>query len=126
MVTIQDANTYFSTVLHNAEWVDADDGTKTRALATAEQNLQRIVKSGFVIPKEAIFEQAIMLLRMDDSFFKAQLGQTQASVSGISISYDLSKVKLVNGIPISQMAIAIIKEAGGSIAGITKVGRYLI
>lgn len=124
MVNIQDADTYFSTVLHNSEWVEADDNTKARALATAEQNLQRVVKKGFVIPNEAIFEQAIMLLRMDDSFLKAQLGQTQASVSGISISYDLSKVNLVKGIPISQIAIAIIKEAGGSIEGTTKVGRY--
>ncbi|WP_157862979.1 hypothetical protein [Desulfofarcimen acetoxidans] len=43
IITITDADTYFiSFVLHNAEWVDADQEWKQRALNNATNQLYRI------------------------------------------------------------------------------------
>jgi hypothetical protein len=124
MATIQDGDLYFSEVLHNTEWVEADTDTKTRALKTSQRQLSKIVPSDFVLPSEAIFEQAILLLRVDDGFLQAQLGVSQTSVAGISVSYNIKEVKLINGMPISQMALAIIKENGGTVKGSNRVGGY--
>jgi hypothetical protein len=124
MVTIQEADLYFSEVLHNAEWLESDDDTKNRAIKTAERQLARIVQLGFILPVEAVCEQAITLLRVDDGFFKAQLGNKQASVSGISVSYDLSDVTIVNGMPVSKVAIGYIRDMGGTVKGSVRLGRY--
>lgn len=124
MVTVQDGDLYFSEVLHNSEWVESDEDTKNRALKTAERQLTRIVTKDFVLPVEAVCEQAITLLRIDDGFWKAQLGTKQTSVSGISISYDLEDVKMVNGVPISQLAIGYIQDMGGNVKTGVRTGRY--
>lgn len=124
MVTIQDGDLYFSEVLHNTEWVEADTDTKNRALKTSQRQLSKIVPSDFVLPNEAIFEQAILLLRVDDGFLQAQLGVSQTSVAGISVSYNIKEVKLINGMPISQMALVIIRENGGTVKGSNRVGGY--
>lgn len=124
MATIQDGDLYFSEVLHNTEWVEADTDTKNRALKTSQRQLSKIVPNDFVIPSEAIYEQAILLLRVDDGFLQAQLGVSQTSVAGISVSHNIKDVKLINGMPVSQMAIAIIRENGGTVKGSNRVGGY--
>lgn len=124
MVTVQDADMYFSEVLHNSEWVESAEDMKHRALKTAERQLTRLVKKDFVLPVEAICEQAITLLRVDETFFQAQLGTKQTSISGISVSYDLKDVTMVNGVPISQVAIGYIQDHGGTVRLGVRTGRY--
>ena len=96
-VTITDADTYFTSfVLHNSEWVDADLGRKQLALNNAANQLYRIYRSydetTKPLPDEAVFEQALWLLRIDDTIRKAEQGVASIYVSGISIS--VQKVNL--------------------------------
>ena len=91
-VTIANAESYFlNNVLHNSEWVDADAGQKQRALNNAGNQLYRFYKSSYdktakPLPDEAVYEQALWLLRIDDSVRKAEQGVASISVGGISIS----------------------------------------
>ena len=97
-ITITDANTYFTSfVLHNTEWVDADQDRKQRALNNAANQLYRMYRHSYnetakPLPDEAVFEQAIWLLRIDDSIRKSEQGVSSISVSGINIS--VQKVNL--------------------------------
>ncbi|MZP28691.1 hypothetical protein GTO91_03025 [Heliobacterium undosum] len=113
MADLNLANTYFVTqVLHNEEWTAADDVTRHRALNTAETQLYRVFRSyrrdTRPLPDEAVFEQALWLLRMDETVRKSQQGVTSVSVSGLGIS--------MNTVPrISPEVIAILGR---------RVGRY--
>ena len=97
-VTIANAENYFlNFVLHNAEWVDADAGRKQRALNNAGNQLYRMYRYSYnettkPLPDEAVYEQALWLLRIDDSIRKAEQGVSSISVSGISIG--VQKVNL--------------------------------
>ena len=97
-ITITDADTYFTSfVLHNTEWVDANPERKQRALNNAGNQLYRMYRHSFnetvkPLPDEAVFEQALWLLRIDDSVRKSEQGVSSISVSGINIS--VQKVNL--------------------------------
>lgn len=85
------ANTYFEeNVLHNDPWTNADDPTKTRALNNASKVLYRLYKqydeTKYPIPAEAIYEQALWLLRVDDTIQKAEQGVKSVMVDGMQIS----------------------------------------
>lgn len=94
-VNVTDADSYFSTeVLFTDEWDGADVTTKEKALTNAENQLYRHYKSYDItdstnqIPDKAVYEQALWLLRLDDSVRKAEQGVKQISVSGVTISLD--------------------------------------
>ncbi len=89
-VDVTDANAYFDeNILHNDEWVNADDPKKTRALNQAEKMLYRHyfqydpVENP--IPDEAVFEQALWLLRIDDTIRRAEQGVKSVMVDGMMI-----------------------------------------
>lgn len=92
-VNLNDANTYFDNeVLHNDEWVKADDATRQRALNQAERVLYRefrdvydIVDPTKQIPVNAIYEQALWMLRQNSTIRKSEFGVTGVSVSGIQV-----------------------------------------
>jgi hypothetical protein len=90
-IDVLSADTYFTTeVLHNTEWVTADGDMKSRSLKQAERMLYQVFKkynaTSKPLPEIAIFEQAIYLLRKDETVRKAEMGVTNTSVAGISIS----------------------------------------
>jgi len=89
-VSLGNAETYFATkVLHNTEWVEADPVTKQMALSNAEVQLYRIYNNydpnEKPLPDEAVFEQALWMLRIDDSIRKAEQGVKTVSVSGVAV-----------------------------------------
>jgi hypothetical protein len=92
-VNLTDAKSYFDTeVLHSGAWDEADDATRQKALNNAERILYRHFSKSYDInnsekwmPAEAIYEQALWMLRQDDTIQKAELGQAGVSVSGISV-----------------------------------------
>jgi hypothetical protein len=89
--TVEDADVYFNEyVLHNDEWVNADYSLKQRAVNSAMKQLYRHYTSynqeTRPIPDEAVFEQALWVLRIDDSFRRAEMGVTAINVAGISIN----------------------------------------
>lgn len=92
-VNIADANQYFETeVLHSKPWDKATQQTRQKALLNAERILYRYYSKdydnedpGKLMPAEAIYEQALWLLRQDDTIQKAELGIIGVSVSGIQV-----------------------------------------
>jgi hypothetical protein len=96
-VDLNRANDYFTNeVLHAEEWLEADTETRQKALKNAENQLYRLYKQynpdTKPLPETAVFEQALWLLRIDDSIRKAEMGVTSVSVGGISIN--VSRVNL--------------------------------
>lgn len=94
-VNVTDADTYFSAnVLWTDEWDAANATTKGKALTNAENQLYRYYNSYDIedstkwIPDNAVYEQALWLLRLDDSIRKAEQGVRQISVKGVTISVD--------------------------------------
>ncbi len=92
-VTVANAEVYFATqVLHNDEWVAADPAQKQRALANAKALLYRVYRnfseSTKPIPDKAVYEQALWLLRVDETIRKAEMGVKIISVSGMQIAVD--------------------------------------
>lgn len=89
-ITLTEANAYFNGIIHNEEWVNADDTKKQRALQNAEIQLYRIYKkynpSDNPLPVESIFEQALWLLRIDDTVKRSEQGVTSITVSGMSLN----------------------------------------
>ncbi len=96
-VTVEDADTYFDTeVLWAEEWTQANATTKGKALTNAENQLYRhyttydITDEDEQIDSTAVYEQALWLLRLDDTIRKAEQGVKSVSVSGINVTIDKS------------------------------------
>lgn len=94
-VNVDGAEDYFgSEVLWADEWSNADYTSKEKALTNAENQLYRFYRTYNVsdpnnqIDKKAVYEQALWLLRLDDTIRKAEQGVRSVSVSGISINLD--------------------------------------
>jgi hypothetical protein len=84
-VDIATADVYFSeNVLHNDAWVNADNDSKQRALNNASNVLSRIYKNRS-IPEEAVFEQALWLMKITEARKQAEIGVTSYSVDGITV-----------------------------------------
>lgn len=94
-VNVDLAEEYFGTnVLFTDEWDSAEYSKKDKALNNAENQLYRYYSSYDItdttkqIPATAIYEQALWLLRLDESIRKAEQGVRQISVSGVTIAID--------------------------------------
>lgn len=100
-VELATADKYFSeSVLHNDAWVNADNDSKQRALNNASNILYRHYRNR-TIPDEAVFEQAIWLLKISEARKQAEQGVTSYSVDGISVS--LSQVDRTIAQPVLQV-----------------------
>lgn len=113
-----DAVQYFETeVLFNDPWTTAENAKQLRALKNAENLLYSTFsmynRDKKPLPQNAIFEQALWLLRQDDTTLKAELGYTSISLSGeINVSVNSNVPKIAPNVT------AIIRKSRG------KVGRY--
>lgn len=84
-VDIITADRYFSeSVLNNDAWVNADNDSKQRALNNASNILSRQYKNR-EIPDEAVFEQAIWLLKISEARKQAEQGVVSYSIDGITV-----------------------------------------
>lgn len=90
--TYEEAVAYFENeVLHNTAFIEADPVKRNRALKSAENELYSSFpmfdKATKPLPNTAIYEQAIWLLRKDDTILKGELGITNINLSGeVSLS----------------------------------------
>lgn len=92
-VNVGQAEEYFGlNVLWTDEWDAATATQKEKALTNAENQLYRYYTGYNItekpVPNEAVFEQALWLLRLDDSIRKAEQGVRSVSVKGISVLVD--------------------------------------
>lgn len=100
MYTYEDAVSYFENeVLHNSYWLSADESQRKRALKNAENELYSTFRKYSIdknpLPMRAIFEQAIWLLRKDDTILRAEQGVTNVNLSGaIQMSVSGSSPKI--------------------------------
>lgn len=103
-VTLQDANVYFDTyVLHNQPWTKADDATKQRALNNAEYLLYQSYPDVYnaddpdlQLPAEAVYQQALWLLRQNEAIMSQDFNVIGQSVSGISMQMKGTKYSLIS------------------------------
>ncbi|MCS0827388.1 hypothetical protein NX029_26090 [Cytobacillus firmus] len=100
MYTYEEAVNYFENeVLHNQAWTSAEEAARNRALKNAENelynNFRQYKPSVKPLPNKAIFEQALWLLRKDDTILRAEQGVTNVNLSGavqMSISGNTPKI----------------------------------
>ena len=86
-VDIVTADTYFNDeVFHNDEWVNADSASKGRALKNASNILSRHYPKHTAIPDQAVFEQALWLMKISEARKAAEQGVSSYSIDGISVS----------------------------------------
>ena len=85
-LNIAAADKYFDEeVFHNEKWSAADDKSKQRAIKNAENILARHYPSRN-IPKEAVFEQALWVMKISEARKQAEQGIVNYSIDGISVS----------------------------------------
>lgn len=100
-VELATADVYFSEfVLNNDAWVNSDNDSKQRALNNASNILSRHYRNR-VLPDEAVFEQAIWLLKITEARKQSEQGVVSYSVDGISVT--LSQVDRTIAQPVLQM-----------------------
>lgn len=91
-VTLEQAEDYFDEyVLHSEEWDETEDKRKQKALNNAEQVLYRYYntydenEADNRLPWQAVCEQALWMLRMNDAILQAEQGVMQVSADGVSV-----------------------------------------
>lgn len=85
-VDLINANAYFETfVIDNTAWNSADEATKNRAIANASRMIERHYRKA-TIPDEAVYEQALWLLKLSEARKHSEQGVTSYSIDGISVS----------------------------------------
>ena len=119
-VDVQSADTYFNEyVFHNEAWTAATEPTKQRALNNAVNILKRYYGTKREIADEAVFEQALWLMKVSEAQKQAERGVTSYSIDGISVS--LSNVDRT----IAPNAFAMLgRRVGASISGREGYVRY--
>lgn len=75
-------------VYHSKLWDKADNKARVKAVNNSERILKRLLSKylGAEIPVEFLAEQAVYLMRVDDTFLRAELGATNITLDGMSIS----------------------------------------
>lgn len=78
-------------ILQSVLWDACDEAVQKKAVNNAELNLKTLLPDIYqkmeVIPVEDIAQQAIFLLKIDDSFQRAELGVVQMSIDGMTLIF---------------------------------------
>lgn len=119
-VTLEQAEEYFDEyVLHSEEWDEADSKRRQKALNNAERVLYRYyseydeTSESNRLPWEAVCEQAVWMLRMNDAVLQAEQGVMQVSAEGVSV---LTKGKAADTIaPEAKRIVADAKDTMGRV-----------
>lgn len=76
-------------ILHSSVWDSATEEQKKKAVNQSERTLKRLFPRVYTeeVPVEHLAEQSIWILKIDDMVQRAEMGATNISVDGISISY---------------------------------------
>ncbi|MBE7117261.1 hypothetical protein FT641_27195 [Bacillus paranthracis] len=87
MATFEEVQSFIDeNILHSDVFDAADVNKKRKAVKNAENVLRNFYGSSRQLPVEAIANQTIWLLQIDDSIRRAEQGVTNVNVMGISIS----------------------------------------
>lgn len=86
-IDLAGANTYFQTRVHSAAWSQATAADQLAALTTAENQIRSLPISAYADQgriTNAIYEQALFLLRMDQTELREDLQARGVASVGIS------------------------------------------
>lgn len=89
MDKVTEVNRYIDeNIYHSKVWDNSNDKAKLKAVNNSERILKRVLKKylGAEVPIEYIAEQAVYLMRIDDTFLRAELGATSITLDGVSVS----------------------------------------
>lgn len=77
-------------ILHSSVWDEANENTRTKAINNSVLTLTRMLSRYFPIaeeiPEDIIANQTIWLLRVDDTFLRADMGATYIQMSGVMVN----------------------------------------
>lgn len=75
-------------IYHSKVWDIADNKARLKAVNNSERILKRLLSKhlGAEVPVEYLAEQAVYLMRIDDTFLRAELGATNITLDGVSVS----------------------------------------
>lgn len=77
-------------ILQSTLWDVADDTVRKKAVNNAYESLSRLLPDVFAdkeIGVDDVAQQAIFLLKIDDSFQRAELGVVQMSIDGMTLIF---------------------------------------
>ena len=84
-----DVNTFIDEFIYQSKvWDKADERSRKKAINQSIRTLQMLLPNvyGEDIPTEHLAEQTVWLMKIDDTFQRAELGANSMSVDGFSIS----------------------------------------
>lgn len=86
--TTEISNYIDENIYHSKVWDTADSKARVKAVNNSERILKRVLRKYLAdeVPIEYIAEQAVYLMRIDDTFLRAELGATSITLDGISVS----------------------------------------
>ncbi len=121
---VEQVNNYVEeNIYHSALWDRATERAKTKAVNNAYKTLKRVLEKYLPeeVPIELIAEQAVYIMRLDDSFLRADLGATNITLDGVSISIK-DKDRTISPVVLDYLHITPDALTGG--VSRRKVGRY--
>lgn len=121
---LEQVNEYVeNNIYHSSLWDKATDRMKTKAINNADRTLRRVLEKYLPeeTPVELIAEQAVYIMRLDDSFQRAELGATSITLDGVSISFK-DKDRTISPVVLDCLRLTPDALTGG--VNRRKVGRY--
>ena len=92
MASFEEVTTYIDeNILQSVLWDAAEDSVRKKAVNNAEHTLKTLLadvyKGQNSIPVDDVAQQAIFMLKIDDSFQRAELGVVQMSIDGMTLIF---------------------------------------
>lgn len=89
-IKVDDVAKYIDTnVLHSEQWDQATDKKKQKAMNAAIKKLELILRpelaQGYQLTVDDIALQAVWMLKVDDTFQRAEMGVTYMAIDGVMI-----------------------------------------
>ncbi|RST95375.1 hypothetical protein CBF36_03835 [Vagococcus bubulae] len=92
MIKVNHVESYITdNVLHSKQWDMSSEDVKTKAVNNSIAKLKQILKpeieQGYELEIEDVALQAVWMLKVDDSFQRAEMGATYIAVDGIMLMF---------------------------------------
>jgi len=111
-------------IYHSKVWDKADTKARTKAVNNAERTIKRLLSKYIEndIPTEFLAEQAVYIMRIDDTFLRAELGATNITIDGVSVSIK-DKDRTISPVILDSLGITPDSVTGGLTR--RRVGKYV-
>ena len=88
---IDEVNQFIQTmILHSTVWDEADTNTRGKAVNNSAWTLNKMLAKYFPtmedIPTDVLANQVVWILRIDDTFLRAEMGASYIQMSGVMVN----------------------------------------